>query len=371
MRLRPDLRHVAAISFIALPLTILLACDASDPGPADASATAPPRVSAAKATSGGAAEEHGVPPEASAAPRAEVPDASAVVANTPVTPAPVASQPAAVRVASPPDRSREPVAAQPPGSPAAPALASGAVRVTAVTSSRAEPSETAEVNAAPVLAEAETAPTPPSHAAFSALLKRHVSAGGRVDYAGLKRDRAELDAYLASLAANAPTDSWSRNERLAYWINAYNAATLALIVENYPLASITKLDGGKPWDVKRVRLGDRTYSLNEIENDVIRPRFREPRIHFAVNCAAASCPPLRNEAFVASKLDAQLEEQTRNFLRDARSNRVEGQTLVLSKIFDWYGEDFDDLTGFVGRYVEVPPGAEVRYDEYDWSLNGR
>ena len=235
--------------------------------------------------------------------------------------------------------------------------------------------------AAPATAIPSTPPTaapgsslgsPPSHAPFSALLKRYVSAAGQVDYAGLRGDAEALRAYLGTLAQNPPTDDWSRDERLAYWINAYNAATLRLIVDNYPVAKITDLDGGKPWDVKRVELGDATYSLNQIENEIIRPRFGEPRIHFAVNCAAASCPPLRNEAYVASKLDAQLEEQTRAFVNDARYNRLSGASPRVSKIFDWYGEDFGDLRAFLARYARGGVAAgEIGFADYNWALNGK
>ena len=215
----------------------------------------------------------------------------------------------------------------------------------------------------------QSAPAP-SHDLFTKLLRRYVSPQGQVDYAGLTKDRVLVDTYLEQLSQNPPAADWSRDERLAYWINAYNAGTLQLIVDNYPVASITDLDNGKPWDVKRVELGGTTYSLNEIENDIIRPRFGEPRIHFAVNCAAKSCPPLRNEAYTAERLDAQLEEQTRKFLNNEAYTAVDGDQLRVSKIFEWYGEDFEDLPAFIARYRDVPAGAQITYAEYDWALNG-
>ena len=121
--------------------------------------------------------------------------------------------------------------------------------------------------------------------------------------------------------------------------------------------------------MKRVKLGDKTYSLNQIENDIIRPRFKESRIHFAVNCAAKGCPPLRNEAYHPERLDRQLAEQTKRFMNDGRYTRVEGKTLTVSKIFDWYGKDFADVKAFVGKYRDVPAGATLAFDDYDWSLN--
>ena len=207
------------------------------------------------------------------------------------------------------------------------------------------------------------------HSAFDALLAAHVDDEGDVDYRGLLGERAALDAYLARLAETDPS-GLTRDEQLAYYINAYNAATLALILDDYPVASITDLDGGKPWDVERVELGGQTYSLNQIENDIIRPTFDEPRIHFAVNCAAASCPPLRAGAFTADALDAQLEQQTRAFLNDPAYTRVGGGTAEVSKIFDWYGADFDDVAAFVAGYrSDVTPTTEIAFAEYDWSLN--
>ena len=111
----------------------------------------------------------------------------------------------------------------------------------------------------------------PSHTAFDTLLKKHVSTTGKVNYKNLKQDKAALEVYIKTLSDNVPADSWSKNDKFAYWINAYNALTLKTIVDNYPLSSITKLDGGKTWDVKRYKLGEKTYSLNDIENNILRP----------------------------------------------------------------------------------------------------
>lgn len=216
--------------------------------------------------------------------------------------------------------------------------------------------------------ELESASGAPSHAVFSGLLKENVSRG-KVNYEGLKKNQATLKSYIEMLGANAPGDDWSRNEKLAYWINAYNAVTINLILDNYPVKSITDLSNGKPWDKKIVTLGGKSYSLNQIENDIIRPRFNEPRIHFAVNCAAISCPPIRNEAFVASKLDEQLDEQTRSFLKNEAFNALNGKTFRASKIFDWYGEDFGDLNAFISKYTNLPADATIEFVDYNWALN--
>lgn len=211
----------------------------------------------------------------------------------------------------------------------------------------------------------------PSHEAFDTLLKKHVAATGKVNYKNLKADKAALEAYLKTLSDNTPVDSWSKNDKFAYWINAYNAATMKTIVDNYPLSSITKLDGGKTWDVKRVKLGDKTYSLNDIENNILRP-MGDARIHFAINCAAKSCPPLLNQAFTGKNLNALLESRTKKFINDPKANALsKGGEIKVSKIFDWYGKDFYNITEFINRYAvsKVSDKAKIGYVEYDWALN--
>ena len=202
------------------------------------------------------------------------------------------------------------------------------------------------------------------------LLGKYVDANGNVNYKELKRNKKDLDALYDKIISISPQDDWNRDQALAYWINLYNVATLRLIVNNYPTTSITKLEGGKPWDKKWIKVGGRILSLNNIENDIIRPEFKEPRIHFAVNCAAASCPPLLNEAFDPDRLDKQLEKQTRAFLNDSDYNSISGSKLKLSKIFDWYKEDFGDLKTYIAPYVETNiDDASVSFLEYKWALN--
>lgn len=220
--------------------------------------------------------------------------------------------------------------------------------------------------------EINNAQTQFGHSAFGALLKKVVSASGDVDYALLKANRQELDAYCKSLEENPPSAEWSKNEKLAYWLNAYNAFTLRLIVDNYPLSSITDLEGGKPWDKKWINLDNQSLSLNDIENVIIRPRFKDARIHFAVNCAAKSCPPLANYAFTARNVEGKLEGLTKSFINSS-FNEISENKIVVSKIFDWYKEDFGNLIEFINRYsdVKVDGKAKVRYQEYDWRLNGK
>ncbi len=225
-----------------------------------------------------------------------------------------------------------------------------------------------------------------AHARYSRVLTNFVS-NGRVDYAGLKAAPEELDGYLESIASVPPADfkQWSRDERLALLLNLYNAATLRLIADHYPVKSIRNIGllPGAAWRKAVVRFGGEVISLDQLEHGIIRAEYAEPRIHFAVVCAAVSCPPLRREPYVGARLDQQLDEQTRAFLSDADKNRVDTATgvLWLSAIFEWYEQDFTRPTGSLENYVKpfLPPEVatalagiskvQIRYLDYDWALN--
>ncbi len=211
----------------------------------------------------------------------------------------------------------------------------------------------------------------PDHTPWNQLLQKHVSATGKVNYAGLKKDKAQLEAYLAELAKYPVQANWPRAHKMAYWINAYNAFTVKLIVDNYPVKSIMDLHGGKAWDVKWIKLGDKTYSLNNIENDILRPKYKDARIHFAVNCAARSCPPLLNKAFTGQNLETLLEQQTKKFINNAGFNNLKSDNIKISKIFEWYAGDFGKIQEYIAKYakVGVKSSAKVSYHEYDWALN--
>ncbi len=217
----------------------------------------------------------------------------------------------------------------------------------------------------------DNVPTKFSHGPFDALLRKVVSASGVVDYSLLKANIQDLNSYCKSLEDNPPSSSWSNNDKLAYWMNAYNAYTLKLITENYPLKSITDLHGGKPWDKKWINLDSKSLSLNDIENVIIRPTFKDARIHFAVNCAAKSCPPIANYAFTGRNVNSKMDALTKSFINSS-SNSISKNKISVSKIFDWYKEDFGDLIDFINKYsdVQVDPNATIEYMEYDWSLNG-
>ena len=209
-----------------------------------------------------------------------------------------------------------------------------------------------------------------THAGFDALLKKHVS-NGLVDYVGLKKDAVALDGYVQSLAAVSKGEfkAWTRDERLSFLINLYNAVTLKIILSHHPLKSIKNINGGSgPWKDALVPLFGKTTTLDALENEVIRPEFKEPRIHFALVCAAIGCPPLRKGAFTATALETQLSEQAKTFLSQVEKNRRDGSTFYLSPIFDWYGKDFP---GGPAKWVApwLGNGSSIKFTEYDWSLN--
>ena len=219
------------------------------------------------------------------------------------------------------------------------------------------------------------------HQRFGVLLKKY-NQEGHVDYAGFKSDETRLDAYLEGLAKIDP-ESLPREERFAFYINAYNAWTIKLILSGYPgVTSIKKLGSlfKSPWKKKFVRIGGRLTTLDHIEHDILRPEFKDPRIHFAVNCASRGCPPLYQEPFVGRQLDRQLNEVTRHFINSSEYNRLEGNTLYVSSIFKWFSEDFnDDIIGFFQKYamgklksdINIRKSSlKIKYLDYDWSLNG-
>ncbi len=210
------------------------------------------------------------------------------------------------------------------------------------------------------------------HDRWDRLLKKHVTAEGRVSYRSFLSDTAELNRYLHQLRASPPNASWTRAEQTAFWINAYNAFTVSLILRHYPCSSIRDLYGGKPWDEPFVAMGKARYTLNQIEHDVLRNKLFDPRLHFALNCAAASCPPLRREAYVAHRLYTQLDDAARRFINDYRFNQISPHQARLSMIFQWYEKDFPEgIRGYVNRYAQtrILPDATLEFLPYDWSLN--
>ncbi|MEP2026490.1 MAG: DUF547 domain-containing protein [Reichenbachiella sp.] len=222
----------------------------------------------------------------------------------------------------------------------------------------------------------------PSHQAFDVLLKKYVDSTGGVNYKAFKNDEQKLNDYLVDMTTNPPTGEWEDNEKLTYWINVYNALTIQLILKYYPVESIKDIGSSiqipfinTPWDIECFDIEDgKELSLNNIEHGIIRKDFEEPRIHFALVCAAVSCPKLMNEAYDASRLDAQLTIQTKEFLSNTTKNKISSDRLELSKLFSWYGGDFrknGTLVDFLNQYttVQIDDKAKTSFMDYNWSLN--
>lgn len=220
--------------------------------------------------------------------------------------------------------------------------------------------------------------SPIDHTEWDALLQKHVSTEGWVDYEGFIEDSVQLNSYLDLLRQHHPDpEKWTTEERIAYWINAYNAFTVKLITDYYPVESIKDIKSGIPfvntvWDIKFINIQGQTYDLNNIEHGILRPKFDEPRIHFAVNCASVSCPKLLNRAYTAKSLEHQLDQVARDFINDPSRNIIEKNRLQLSKIFKWYGGDFDGkVKEVVRKYskTEFVSDPQIDYLGYNWQLN--
>ncbi|MDX2060138.1 MAG: DUF547 domain-containing protein [Gemmatimonadales bacterium] len=230
------------------------------------------------------------------------------------------------------------------------------------------------------------------HAEFDRLLRTHV-VDGMVDYDAFAADPG-FDRYLGHLAAADPS-GWARDEQLAFWLNAYNAYTIRLIVKHRERGSIRNINralglfkGLGPWAEKLVVVGGTTYDLETVEQQIIRPTFREPRIHFALVCAAMGCPPLRSEAYRGADLERQLEDQSRIFLTQSPDkNRVDlaRRSVWVSEVFKFndYAKDFGGSDATIMRFIAryYPPGperdllesgsAKLTYTKYDWTLNSQ
>ncbi len=230
--------------------------------------------------------------------------------------------------------------------------------------------------------ERDSQSKPISHATFDSLLRKHVNTEGWVNYEGFIRDSMTFNSYLNLLSKNLPNNkNWQQNEAKAYWINAYNAFTIKLICDHYPVESIKDIKKGIPlvsdtWQIEFINIEGQKFSLNNIEHGILRPKYNDPRIHAAVNCASKSCPKLLNEAYSAEKLDTQLDSAMKNFISDGIRNKIISPNKAeLSKIFSWYAGDFKKNTPSVISFINtftntlLKTDAEIKYLDYDWQLN--
>ena len=208
---------------------------------------------------------------------------------------------------------------------------------------------------------------------------------GMVDYEALKKDQSALETYLNLTASVPPAQfgGWTRPQRMAFLINVYNASTLKLMADNFPLKSIKDIGGvRRVWNLKVVRLFGKKYTLGHLENVLIRKQFKSPLVHFALVCGSRSCPPLRKEPYTAEKLEDQFADQAQAFLRDSKKNYVDldSKTIFLSPVFSWFREDFGktdaEIIALVIEHFEATEqeallkgGFKIDYTKFDWSVN--
>ena len=211
---------------------------------------------------------------------------------------------------------------------------------------------------------------------FDSLLQKNVDKTGRVDYQSLKNNETLLDNYLAYIQNNEPTKNWSSNKKKAFWINTYNAYTIKIILNNYPLKSIRdiKIDGKTAWKIPFVKVGQKRYTLDQIEHKILRKKFNDPRIHVGINCASVSCPRLWNFAFTEDNIASSLDNLMKEFINDTTRNKISKNNLEISEIFNWFSKDFiknGTIISYLNTYaaVKISEKASIKYLTYDWSLN--
>ncbi|CAM1358636.1 DUF547 domain-containing protein [Tenacibaculum xiamenense] len=211
---------------------------------------------------------------------------------------------------------------------------------------------------------------------FDALLKTYVDNEGNVDYVGLRKNKAVLNIYLKHLEKTIPGKRWSSNKSKAFWINVYNAYTIKLILDSYPLKKITaiKRKGRNAWKIPFAKVGNETYSLDYIEHKILRRWHDDPRIHVGINAASKSGPKFVNFAFTEANIDKKLEGLMSDFINDTTKNKISLDKVEVSKIFEWYQEDFTlkiSLVDYLNKYskIKANDNAQVVYLDYDWTLN--
>ncbi|MDP2865759.1 MAG: DUF547 domain-containing protein, partial [Elusimicrobiota bacterium] len=217
-----------------------------------------------------------------------------------------------------------------------------------------------------------------THALFDKIVKQQLSSG-RFDYKSLKASPGPLDAYLKELAAVAPSEyeAWTRADKIAFWINAYNAFTIKAIIDNYPIKSNWKASLRYPknsirqipgvWDSLKFKAIGREITLNDIEHKTLRKEFGDPRAHMALVCASIGCPELRAEVYTGADLNTQLDDQSRQFLKNPAKFRIDKEAgkVYLSPIFKWFSEDFKpDAPAFISRYADEADGVFLKEGKF-------
>jgi len=213
------------------------------------------------------------------------------------------------------------------------------------------------------------------HASWDQILILNVTDNGMVDYEGVTRDVSVFYSYFRYLQKISPEEHWSKEEKLAYWLNVYNATAMKMILDEFPIGSINEIEN--PWKKKSFKSQDVRYSLDEIEHDILR-KFNDPRIHFLLNCGSISSPRLWNRAYTSSNINIALEQRTIEFINDPQRNQINSSVVKISELFKWYEDDFSaygsNVIEFINQYANVPIKENLKisdknYLTYDWNLN--
>ena len=210
------------------------------------------------------------------------------------------------------------------------------------------------------------------HSAWDQILVLNVADNGLVDYDGVTSDVIVFYKYFRYLQNISPKDDWSKEEKLAYWLNVYNATVMKMIVDEYPVNSIHQIEN--PWKQKAFKTQGIRYSLDDIEHGILR-KFGDPRIHFLLNCGSMSSPRLWNRAYTSKNIESALEARTKEFINDPQRNQISLSTVRISQLFEWYEDDFTanniDIIDFINQYstVKIDKTVRKKYITYDWSLN--
>lgn len=211
-----------------------------------------------------------------------------------------------------------------------------------------------------------------NYTSYTAFLKKYVSSAGNVNYASIKSNKSEMNAVVKDFQENLPKTNWSKDEKMAYFINLYNINTIKKVTDNYPTASITNIKNA--WKDEFIIYGKQRLSLETIEHKVLR-KMNDPRIHFAINCASYSCPKLENEPFLPQTLNSQLDKATRDFINDSSKNTISSDAIKISQIFNWFVTDFTDknttVIDYLNKYskTKIDASATIKFVDYNWSLN--
>lgn len=210
-----------------------------------------------------------------------------------------------------------------------------------------------------------------NHNIFDQLLKNNISANGYTNYKGFIKSKPIFKSYLTSLSENIPTEKWTKEDKLAYWMNTYNAFTIKLIIDNYPIKSIKYIKNA--WDSRFFKLGNKWYNLSDIEHKILR-KMNDPRIHFGINCASYSCPPLLSRAFTAATVNNDLNYLAHQFINDKKRNIISENSIQVSKIFQWFSKDFKtegSLIDYLNKYsdITIKSNAKKSFKKYNWNLN--